>query len=909
MKTAPLICSIIDIRIQDDMTDFLNKMVGPFFSADTIKQRLYLHAGIVLFVLVIMITISVWSGNTLTAITAIARFERTHTVSRLEAKASLLEYLDTRNAEARTSFYENMAITQSYNKMFGRLLDMRTTLPDDQFAQVIENTFKEADQKTAVTIVNRINVLFWHPIIKELVEYAQKAHLAGQQITDLAGQVMAADTKTQQLAVLKKIKSAEADFISYEHNFSKRCSDLAHEISAFVKTLFIFILIFSVGFTSLLIFLLTQSIFKQTRRHAKDLEASRKLYRDLVERTPDLISRIDTDGKIVFVNHAALDIYGLTPEACTGKNVFDFIHPDDRASSLSAYQTWIKSHEPVLIHENRQMGKNKCIHHMSWTSIAEKDDNQQIIGLACTGRDITKRKAIEKALKKSEERLRLIIKGSNDAPWDWDLISNKIYYSPQWWAQIGYKSDELPSDAGLWEQLLHPEDKARVDHIFTGALEKGLDSYEVEFRLQHKHGHWVPVLSRGFITRDKNTPIRVTGTNMDLTQLKQSQKEKEDLQNQLVQAQRIESIGKLASGIAHDFNNILYPVIGFTEMSIEELDKDHPVQHYLTDILNGAKRARDLVKRILLFSRQKDQVLLPTRLGPVIEESLSLLRSTIPANITIQKDLCDGRERVLCDATDIHEIVMNLCTNAFYALKEKGGTIRISLKKTSPGNGLAIKTDHCLCLAVKDDGSGMSPDVIARIFDPYFTTNAIGKGSGLGLSVVHGIVRNYKGDIQVDSVPGKGSVFKVFLPVTDKAASAPPIEKKNVSLVGSETILFVDDEPAIVKLGTIQLKRFGYSVSGFDDSRDALAAFQSDPGGFDLVITDMQMPDMIGTQLAKIIWGIRPDMPIIICSGYSEALEKEKNQLSNIKAIIDKPILMDELTNMVRQVLDQHHTR
>ena len=377
------------------------------------------------------------------------------------------------------------------------------------------------------------------------------------------------------------------------------------------------------------------------------------------------------------------------------------------------------------------------------------------------------------------------------------------------------------------------------------------------------------------------------------------------MEKQLLQVKKMESIGKLAGGIAHDFNNILYPVIGFTQMTIDELPKTHPMQENLQDILYGAKRASDLVKRILLFSRQEEKTVKPKIIKPVVEETLKLLRSSIPANIGIQSKFYDGEDYILCDEIEIHEIVMNLCTNAYHSLEETG-EIKINLDKKSPPSDLGLPQGEYLCLSVSDNGTGIKPGIKQNIFEPYFTTKEVGKGSGLGLSVVHGIVKSYKGDISVKSDPGKGSVFKVFLPITQKTDDTAS-EKETLKLSGgTEKILFIDDdEKAIIKLGTKSLEKIGYEVTGILDSLEALEHVKSNPNKFDLVITDMEMPGMGGTQLAKKILEIRPDIPIILCSGYSEKLDKEKSKLLNIKAFIDKPILIKNLTEKVREILNQ----
>nr|WP_320189891.1 response regulator [uncultured Desulfobacter sp.] len=385
----------------------------------------------------------------------------------------------------------------------------------------------------------------------------------------------------------------------------------------------------------------------------------------------------------------------------------------------------------------------------------------------------------------------------------------------------------------------------------------------------------------------------------DITELKEMEKKYQ-------QSQKMESIGQLAGGIAHDFNNILAPIIGFSQLSQKELPDNHPVQENLTTILDGATRAGDLVKRILRFSRQQDPILKPTLLQPVINETLKLLRSTIPANINLTSDLYGGQDAVLCDDSEIHETILNLCTNAYHAIAGDQGEIIIGLNKANPPQELNLPKGEYLCLSVKDNGIGIPESIKDKIFEPYVTTKEVGKGSGLGLSVVYGIVQNCNGGIYFESRHNIGTMFKIYLPITDQAFD---IEKKDsVSFsgkTGNEHILLVDDEESIVKLGITALENYGFRVTGFQDSTEALNLFKANPDDFDLVITDMAMPKMIGTELSQKILEIRPDIPIIICSGYSEKLDKDKAKDLHISKVLDKPLLITDLIENVTEILEK----
>ncbi len=403
-------------------------------------------------------------------------------------------------------------------------------------------------------------------------------------------------------------------------------------------------------------------------------------------------------------------------------------------------------------------------------------------------------------------------------------------------------------------------------------------------------------------TRELELSNRMLETKIDA--LHNSESDKRELEVKLRQSYKMEAIGTLAGGIAHDFNNILYPIIGFAEMSLNDLSDDHPVKENIEDILQGAKRAQNLVKQILSFSSQRESNQRPLTLQPVIEEVLKLLRSAIPSNITIVRDLSDDIGHVFANPVDVHKIVMNICTNAYHAMENTGGTLKISLRKIEPDSILNPPEKAYCCLSISDTGVGIPSENIHYIFDPYFTTKEQGKGSGLGLSVIHGIVKSYEGKIKVESRPGKGSVFRVYLPTIKKAALTNTEQKTEKLPTGNERILLVDDEKKIVKMGTRLLEGLGYKVIGKLSSLEALTLFESDPDKFDLVITDLAMPGMAGTEFAQNLINIRPDIPIIICTGFIEKIHENQTKALGIEEFINKPISSIVLSKTVRNVLD-----
>jgi PAS domain S-box-containing protein len=383
-----------------------------------------------------------------------------------------------------------------------------------------------------------------------------------------------------------------------------------------------------------------------------------------------------------------------------------------------------------------------------------------------------------------------------------------------------------------------------------------------------------------------------------------------ELENRLAQSQKMEAIGTLAGGIAHDFNNILSAIMGFTEMVDVDLPEGSRNKEDLEEVIHACKRARDLVKQILTFSRQSDSELRPLRIDLVVNEALKMIRSSTPTSIEIYQNIQLDIPAVIADPTQVHQIMMNLCTNAIHAIEDEHGTISVFLDSIGVGEvgnekGEVPEPGEYVRLVVSDTGKGMPREIQERIFEPYFTTKTAGEGTGLGLSVVYGIVKETGGTITVESEVGRGTTFSVYLPAAEKSESEQARNKQSRLPWGKERILFIDDEPAIANLGRKSLERFGYEVTIRQSSLEALELFKYDPKRFDLVVTDMTMPHMTGDELAKEILSIRKDIPIILCTGYSKRISDMKAKEIGIRAFVMKPLTQHELAETVRRVLDE----
>jgi|GEM_PF-1807667 len=388
-------------------------------------------------------------------------------------------------------------------------------------------------------------------------------------------------------------------------------------------------------------------------------------------------------------------------------------------------------------------------------------------------------------------------------------------------------------------------------------------------------------------------------------------REKKQVERLLLQAQKIEALGTLSGGIAHDFNNLLAPMLGFAELALKDIEPGSRAESRIREVIKAATQAKNLVRQILTLSHQgfADKELSPLRLDRVIEEVLPLVRAAIPTTIDIRMKICHDDCRVLADATQIHQVILNLCTNAYHAIREADGVIEITLRHTHLGendlkiHSLQLAEGDYLILEINDNGCGMDRETLDRIFDPYFTTKKQGEGTGLGLAVANGIVKGFGGMISVYSEPERGTSFQIYLPKVD--AKVVELEPQDSELpVGTEQILVVDDQLQVGQVTCEILETLGYRSTLFSACHSAIQAFRDDPRRYDLVITDMTMPKMTGLELASRLRKCRPEIPIILCTGFSELVSEQKARASGFQRFLLKPVMMRELAFAVREVLD-----
>jgi PAS domain S-box-containing protein len=469
------------------------------------------------------------------------------------------------------------------------------------------------------------------------------------------------------------------------------------------------------------------------------------------------------------------------------------------------------------------------------------------------------------------------------------------YLSPAVEAQSGYTPAELIGH--VFVDYVYQEDRPHILQQFQALL--AVHAEPSEYRIVTKAGaiRWIRSSSRCIYHGDQ--VVGVQGAYIDIT-------EKRGLEEQLRQAHKMEALGTLAGGIAHDFNNILGIILGNTELALLDRPQGQPARHPLEQIHQACVRAQALVRQILSFSRKATQELQLCHLCPIVRESLALLRALIPTTIDLRLEITATADVVLADPAQIHQVVMNLVMNAAQAMEYAGGVLEVSLvdlvldEMSAPHHEL--KPGAYVQLTVRDTGGGIAPAIMGRIFDPYFTTKEVGRGTGMGLAVVHGIVTHHGGAISVQSVLDQGASFQVYLPVRQEEPlrASPPT---GALPSGQERILFVDDELALVNMGKEFLERLGYEVLTETSSKEALALFIRQPDRFDLVITDMTMPSMTGDRFAKELRRIRPDIPIILCTGFSHHLNEEAARAIGIGAFLMKPFVLRELAETIRTVL------
>jgi PAS domain S-box-containing protein len=630
----------------------------------------------------------------------------------------------------------------------------------------------------------------------------------------------------------------------------------------------------------------------------EDLKRSERLFHTLAQVSPVGIFRTDAQGDFVYVNDRWCEIAGMPMEKALGKNWADAIHSEERERIVRKWYGGVRGNRPF----NLEYQFHRPDGSSTWVlgqATAEFSDAGEISGYVGTITDITERKRAE------EERMHLATAIEQTA--EGLIVTNRDwviqYVNPAVERMTGYSKSEI---IGKHSRILKSD---KHDRAFYKNIRDTLARGEVWA------GHLVNRRKDGtfYDTEVTSSPVLDSACNiMNYVSIHRDITREVRLERELRQAHKMEAIGTLAGGIAHDFNNILMAIIGYTEMALYKTPEGTtPVRRDLEQVLKAGYRARDLVNQILTFSHQSDQERKVIDMVPPVKEALKLLRSSLPSTIEIRQDIAIPPEKgvILADPTQIHQVLMNLCTNAAHAMRDKGGILSVSLSSVEADAYLVsrypdLKPGPYVRLTVGDTGHGVAPSILERIFDPYFTTKGPGEGTGMGLAVVQGIVKRHGGMITVHSEIGKGTTFHALFPRIEQEI-VPEATAAEALPTGSERILFIDDEEPLVDLGMGMLESLGYSVTIKTNSLEALETFRAKPDAFDLIITDVTMPAMTGIELAKELMAIRPDIPIILCTGFSELINEKQAKEMGIREFVMKPFVIGKHAKTIRKVLEQ----
>lgn len=515
----------------------------------------------------------------------------------------------------------------------------------------------------------------------------------------------------------------------------------------------------------------------------------------------------------------------------------------------------------------------------------------------------------EQAATDSGRRYRLVASQTGQLFYEVDVADMAIRVSGAFTQITGRPADDIEQlQGGDWQQLIHPDDRAHVTEVFADAV-RNLGKYHMQWRLVHADGSNRYVEDLGVVLPGENGRAKlVLGTLQDISPRVEAEEERQRAERLEQHTRKLESLGVLAGGIAHDFNNLLAAIIGLTDMAVQDLPPGTPMHDDLSEVLRAGHRAKELVKQILKFSRQDQEDRRPVFLNQIAREALKLLRATIPPHVEIIDAVDAFSGQTLANAAQMHQIVMNLCANSAHAIGMHPGTIEVRLRDLDVDDRMAathpqLHPGPYLKMSIFDSGHGMDEGIMTRIFDPFFTTKSIGEGTGMGLAVVHGIVSSHGGAILVDSKPGHGSAFHVFLPRVDSVEIEAESEPKPPAL-GRERILFVDDEEAVLRFVQAALQPMGYAVTLCESPLTALEILRKAPTDYDLLVTDLMMPKLMGDALADAARALRPDLPVVLFTGFGDFLTPERLREAGICEIVHKPIIARDLAEAVRRALD-----
>ena len=872
----------------------------------------WLVIGPFLIVVALLVALGMASAQVLSAVRAYVGGESLWSKGQKDAVYHLENYTRSRRASDYQSFVDAIAVPLGDQKA-------RTELerPDPDLA-IARRGFTEGGNHP-----DDIDAMIWLfrsfrrvPFMADSIAIWAEADLQIAALNELAQQlherILEPDASSPQLPALQeRLASLSGQLVGLEKRFSLTMSEAsrtAQRIVQFATPILALALVAAA-------MLLSSGLLRRQSRADQALRASEERFRLLWESAPDAVIIFDGGNRIQYANAAVKDLFGHEPDAVVGQDVTMLLpeslrqaHRQNLARYLQTGQRTVnwRSAEVTGLHR----GGHEIPIEISFNH-RENNGEHQFVGFL---RDLSARNQGEQALRASEERLQRALEASDLSLWDFDVESGTVYLSESWSQRLGGPSEVTRTTfMGLADRVPEAERPGLLEAL-VAALKDPRARYRVEHRVRKLDGEWLWNLSEGRIVERgaDGRALRMVGTNRDITALKQAEATRRGLETQLRESQKMEAIGTLASGIAHDFNNILGAILGNLALAREDMSAGHAALHSLEQINKSALRARSLVQQILTFGRREPQELVNRPLRPLIQETLALMRASLPAGVSLEGTLADAPLHVLADATQIQQVLMNLCTNAWHALQGQPGRIVVGLESIGlPADAAQLSgglpPGDYAHLWVSDSGCGMDLATRARIFEPFFTTKPIGQGTGLGLSVAHGIVTAHHGAITVDSAPGQGSTFHAFLPLVDSQDLAAPSGWDAMQalrpLGHGQHVLYVDDDEVMVLLVERLLLRLGYRVTCYQDSRQAIAAVRARSETFDLVVSDFNMPEFSGLDVAREVARIRADLPVVISSGHLSDEQRDELLRAGVRELIQKENTVEDLGLLVHRLL------
>ncbi len=646
----------------------------------------------------------------------------------------------------------------------------------------------------------------------------------------------------------------------------------------------------------------------------QQLQESEQKFRLLAEASHDWEYWIDPAGNYKYISPACEKMTGLSPAALMEdpQRFIDMVAPADRELVYHHFSSEDERRKPAHTIEFSITNKDGQERQLEHYCAPVYDDAGHFIGRSCSNRDITERKQVEAKTKASEERLSFALKGAKCGLWDWNIRNNEVHFDENYYRMAGYEPNEFPQTFDDWESRVHPEDIDAAKERIRCYLEGEVETFSTEFRFKKKAGDWLWILGQGEFVEwgEDGSPLRMIGLHIDIDDSKQAEFNRLELEQQLRQKFKMEAVGTMAGGMAHNFNNSLAIIIGSLEMARRKIADSETVERHLRTAATAALHSRDLIQQVLSYSRQEILEMKPIQIAPVVDETQKMLRPTIPVTIELRYAVAPDCFDLVVTANpgQIQEAIFNLCNNAVQAMEESG-TLSIGLDKrelTAEDIPLHCSGEPGLYarISVRDNGSGIKPELLDRIFDLFFTTKGVEKGSGIGLATVEGIMKQHDGLAKVQSSPGEGALFELYFPVTQEFEDR--LETEIVGIKGgTERILLVDDDVQLAEVSAQILTELGYQVTFETSSLKALEMVKAQPERFDLLITDQTMPELTGKDLARKIHLLNPNLPIILCTGYSNLISAADASQYGISAYRSKPLQLSELALTVRNVLDE----